>query len=296
MSTNLLIQLLFGSLAVVMAGLGLSLEVADFRRLWFEKKAAATGIFIQVLLLPTVAFAIAVGMRLTPPFALGLMLLAASPGSISSNLYSYLFGGNVALNVSLTGINTLLSTFTLPLITGLAFAYFAVPGAVAIPPGKIMEAVAMILVPVALGMLVRHRAPSWAERLGKPIKVASAVLLLVLATAAIVNEWTALTQRLPQLGISVLMFNMASLGLGFWVSRAMRLDTPTTLAITFQVCIHSAVLAIYVALTVLKDPLIATPAALYSVTMTLTGLSFGVLYRRRARRRQATLASGALMR
>ena len=114
---QLLPRLLLGALALVMFGLGLSLSLDDFRRLARHPKAVFIALGLQVVLLPLVCFAIARALGLSPVFAVGLMLLAASPGGISANLFSHLFGGNVAMNISLTAINTVLSIVTLPLVT-----------------------------------------------------------------------------------------------------------------------------------------------------------------------------------
>src|SRR5664280_1273032 len=171
MSTLGMVQLLFAALALVMVGLGLSLEVADFRRLLSEKRAVVVALVLQMLILPAAALGLATAMHLPTPYAVGLMLLAAAPGSVSSNLYSQVFGGNVALNVSLTGINTLFSMITLPLICSWSLVHFAAgPETMPAVASKLSEAMATVIVPVVIGMLVRARAPRFAERLNKPMR------------------------------------------------------------------------------------------------------------------------------
>jgi len=170
MSTQITVQLLFVALALVMAGLGLSLEAADFRRILDEKRAVLVALTLQMAVLPLAALAIAVAMQLPTPYAVGLMLLAAAPSSISSNLYSHVFGGSVALNVSLTGVNTALSLVWLPLICNLALGHFAQRDA-ALPPitGKLLETMATLVVPVLLGMAVRRQFPAFAKRADRPM-------------------------------------------------------------------------------------------------------------------------------
>lgn len=282
MSTLFLMQLLVFTMALVMAGLGLSLTPADFRRLQGEKRAVAVAIGLQMVVLPLAAFALAHALGLSAPLAVGLMLLAATPGSISANLFSHLFGGNVALNISLTGLNTLLSAFTLPLVCGWSMVHFAAVDET-VPPllGKVAEIIAVIVVPVALGMLVRWAAPGFARRVEKPMRLVSAAVLVVFVVGAIAKEWAALRLGFGQVGVAVIAFNLLSLALGFVASRAASIDRPSAIAITFQVGIHNAVLAIYVAMTVLGDPLIALPAAVYSVTMNLFGAAFGLWARGR---------------
>ena len=283
MSTVGVVQLLFAALAVVMAGLGLSLDVDDFRRLLREKRAVAIAIALQVVVLPLAAFALALALRLPPTYAVGLMLLAAAPGSISSNLYSHVFGGNVALNMSLTGINTLLSMVTLPLTCSWSFAYFALAGET--PPdvlGKLMESMVTLVVPVVVGMAVRARWPRFAERADRPMRILSVVVLVAFSAGAIVKERAALMHGFSEVGLSVVSFNLLSLALGYGLSRAIAVGRASAIAITFQLGVRSAVLSIYIAVTALNDLQMALPAAVYSITMVLMGLSFGFLVKGRA--------------
>lgn len=282
MSTLVLMQVLLLALALVMVGLGLSLTPADFRRLGEQKRAVAIAIGVQMVALPLAALVIAHLLRLSPPFAIGLMLLAATPGSISTNLFSHVFRGNVALNISLTGLNTVLCAFTLPLVCGWAVAHFAaVDAGVLALFGKVAEIAALIVVPVAVGMGVRSVAPGFARRAERPMRIVSAAVLVVLVVAAIVKEWAALVLGFAQVGGAVIGFNLLSVAAGYAVSRAAGLDLPSSITIAFQVSVHNAVLALYIAMTVLADPLIALPAAVYSVTMNLFALGFGLWAGRR---------------
>ncbi len=285
MSTQVTVQFLFAALALVMAGLGLSLEIADFRRVFSEKRAVLVALTLQMAILPLLAFAIANAMRLPTPYGVGLMVLAAAPSSISSNLYSHVFGGNVALNVSLTGVNTALSLFTLPFLCSWSLSYFATR-AEAMPEvtGKLLETMATLMVPVILGMVVRMRFPSFAQRADKPMRIFSVLVLVVFSTGAIVKEWHSLVKGFSEVGGSVILFNLLSLGTGYGVARLMRLDRRSGIAITFQLGIRSAVLAIYIGMTALNDTQYALPAAVYSITMVLFGISFGLWVRRGAKR------------
>ena len=199
---QLLPRLLLGALALVMFGLGLSLSLDDFRRLARHPKAVLIALGLQVVLLPLACFAIARALGLSPVFAVGLMLLAASPGGISANLFSHLFGGNVAMNISLTAINTVLSIVTLPLVVNLSLAYFLSDqgNAVSLQWQKVVEVVAVVIVPVALGMLVGARRPALALRAEKPFKLFSALVLLAFALIAIAKESSALAAGLATIG------------------------------------------------------------------------------------------------
>jgi BASS family bile acid:Na+ symporter len=275
--TAALPALLLGALALVMFGLGLSLSLGDFARLRQHPKAVVLALAIQMLLLPAVAWGLIVGLGVAPVYAVGLMLLAASPGGVSANLFSHLFGGNVAMNISLTAINTVLSIVSLPLITNWAIATFAQTGQVVpLQFGKVFEVVGVILVPVAIGMVVRSKQPGFAARMEKPMKAFSALVLAAFAVIAIAKEWTALTQSFASLGPVVLAFNLLSLLSGYYLSRWAGLDKPMATAVSFEIGIHNSTLAIFVALSVLGNFQLALPAAIYSVSMYLTAALFGM--------------------
>ena len=280
---QLLPRLLLGALALVMFGLGLSLSLDDFRRLARHPKAVFIALGLQVVLLPLVCFAIARALRLSPVFAVGLMLLAASPGGISANLFSHLFGGNVAMNISLTAINTVLSIVTLPLVVNLSLAYFLSDqgNAVSLQWQKVVEVVAVVIVPVALGMLVGARRPALALRAEKPFKLFSALVLLAFALIAIAKESSALAAGLATIGPAVVVFNLVSLGAGYFLSRAAGLDKPMATAICYEIGIHNSTLALYIALSLLNNFEMALPAALYSIVMYITATLFGFTVLRR---------------
>jgi BASS family bile acid:Na+ symporter len=281
---QLLPTLLVVALALIMFGLGLSLTLADFKRVLGYPKAVVVALLLQVVVLPAACYALVVAFGLPPLFAVGLMLLAASPGGVSANLFSHLFGGNVALNISLTAINTVLAIVTLPLIANWAIAAFADTGQVVpLQFAKVAEVVAVVLLPVAAGMAVAARAPAFAARMEKPFKIFSALVLATFALIAIVKEWPALAGSFATLGPAVVAFNLLSLLAGYYVSRAAGMDKPLATAISFEIGVHNSTLAIYVALSVLGSLQLALPAAVYSVSMYLTAALFGLFITRHRR-------------
>jgi BASS family bile acid:Na+ symporter len=272
--------LLLIALALVMLGVGLSLRWADFLRLREHPRAVVIALVLQMLMLPAIAWGLAVGFGLSPVFAVGLMLLAASPGGVSANLFSHLFGGNVALNLSLTAINTLLSMVTMPLVANLALQHFIGAGAVPLQTGKVLEVIAVVLIPVALGMGVAKARPAFAAKLEKPFKIFSAAVLALFALGAIAKEWQALWDSAATIGAAVVVFNLLSLGSGYYLSRWLGLEKPLATAIGFEIGIHNSTLALYIALSVLQNFQMALPAAAYSVTMYVLGTAFGLMLRR----------------
>ncbi len=289
---SILPTLLFIALGLVMFGLGLSLTVGDFKRLLQHPRAVVLALVLQVLVLPAACYALIVLLGVAPLYAVGLMLLAASPGGVSANLFSHLFGGNVAMNISLTAINTVLSIVSLPLITNWAIKTFAHTGQVVpLQFGKVVEVIIIVLVPVVLGMAVHRRAPAFSARMEKPMKIFSAVVLAAFALIAIAKEWTALVESFAGIGPAVLLFNAISLASGYYLSRAAGLDKSMATAISFEIGIHNSTLAIFIALSVLGNFQLALPAAIYSVSMYILATLFGGLVLRRGAQPAAAVSA-----
>ena len=279
--TNLFLPLALG---VIMLGLGLGLSVADFRRVATYPRAVLIGLALQVLVLPWVAFALALGLKLPPELAVGLMLLAASPGGATANIYSHLARGDVALNITLTGINSLLALLTLPLWTALALSVF-IGGETSVPPPirKVVEVALLVIVPVTLGMALRHWRPTLAHAAEKPVRVLSSLLLGLLIVLAFVSEWETVREFLPVVGLACVAFNVASLATGYLAARAARLAEPQAIAISFEIGIHNGTLAIFIAIEVLQRTQAAIAPAVYALSMYLTGALFAawLLHRRK---------------
>jgi bile acid:Na+ symporter, BASS family len=285
-SMLLIANALLGALAMVMFGLGLSLSVADFSRLARYPKAVVVALLLQLVALPAVCYGICLAFSLPATWAIGLMLLAASPGGISANLFSHLFRGDVAMNISLTALNTAISIVTMPLLANWAISQFASSGQVVpMQLRKVAEVIVLVLIPVLLGMLVAARSPHFAQRMERPVKIFSALVLATVTVLSIAKEWSAVTATFGSIGPAVLAFNLASLLAGYFVSRASGLDQPMATAISYEVGIHNSTLAIFLAVGVLGSFELALPAAVYSVVMYLTAPLFGAWLVRQPRAR-----------
>lgn len=270
--TNLLLPLALG---VIMFGLGLSLTLGDFRRVARYPKAVLLGLALQVLVLPWAAFALALMFGLPAPLAVGLMLLAASPGGATANIYSHLARGDVALNITLTAINSLLCLLTLPLVLNLSLRYFMGEGQYVPPPFvKVIEVAVIIVLPVAIGMAVRHFAPGFAQRAEKPLKLLAVLVLVALIVAAVAQSWSVLVTFFAAVGLACLLFNLISMGVGYTVPLALKLPKRQAIAIAMEIGIHNGTLAIFIALNVLRDPAMSVPAAVYSLLMFFTAAVF----------------------
>lgn len=261
------------ALAVIMLGLGLSLTTADFRRVLTQPKAVATALAVQVLLLPTLAWALCHLFALPPALAVGLMLLAASPGGTSANLFSHLAGGDVALNITLTAVNSVLAIITLPLLINLALVSFIGEArSVPLQFGKVAQVVAIVIVPVLAGMLLRNRRPALAIRCERPVKLFSVLFLASLVGLVMISGWKTIAEHMASVGTAALLFNLMSLAIGYGLPRLIGLGQPQAIAIGMEIGVHNSALAIAVALSplLLNDPVMAIPATLYSPIMMLT--------------------------
>ncbi|WP_420468436.1 bile acid:sodium symporter family protein [Panacagrimonas sp.] len=274
------------ALAIIMLGLGLSLTAADFRRVLEQPRSVVVALVCQVLLLPAVCFGLAIGFGLIPELAVGLMLLAASPGGSIANIFSHLSNGDVALNITLTAVNSLLSLLTLPIVVNLSLAYFMGEGRdVPLQPAKILQVFALVLIPVIVGMVVRRHWPAVAARMDRPVRLLSVLVLALMFALVFVSAREALTTHLTTVGVVVLIFNVLSLVVGYTISRVAKLGKPQAIAIAFEVGIHNAALAITIALSpfLLANPTMAIPPMIYGLTMVVTAVGFGLLVNRTSR-------------
>jgi len=273
------------ALAIIMLGLGLSLTPGDFRRIARHPKAVIVALACQLLLLPLVCFGLVLLFRLPPLLAVGMMLLAASPGGTTANLYSHLFRGDIALNISLTAINSIVSVLTLPVIVNLSIAYFQPgDGQVGIQLAKALEVVAIVLLPVALGMLIRWWKPDFAKRMDKPVRIASIIILAVVIIGAVVANLQPLLDNFAALAGVVVLFCLLSLTIGYIVPLLLRINREQAIASSFEIGIHNATLAIVVAQTVLNSFEMSLPGAVYGVLMFFIAAGFGFLIRGRVAR------------
>ncbi|GAA4395565.1 bile acid:sodium symporter family protein [Ornithinibacter aureus] len=268
------------ALAVIMFGLGLSLTPDDFARVARHPRAVPVILATQILVLPLLGFAIAEVAGLAPELAVGLLLLAASPGGTTANLFSHLFRGDGALNITLTAVNSVVALVTLPVVVNLAISrYLGDSSGVGMQLGKTVQVFAIVLVPVAIGMLVRSRSPQFADAADRPVRIASAVLLFLVVVGAIASEDNA-GKYFAQVGLVMTIFCALSLTVGYVLPRLLGLTPAQCVASGFEIGIHNSTLAIAVALTVLGNTTIGIPAAVYGIVMFPVAALFGLALRR----------------
>lgn len=256
------------ALGVIMLGLGLSLTVADFTRVARYPKATIVALGCQILLLPALCLGLVLLFDLAPPLAVGMMLLAASPGGTTANLFSHLARGDVALNITLTAINSVLAVVTLPLVVNLALdGFMDGEDAIGLQPAKLVQVFAIVLVPVAIGMVVRNRAPEFAQRLNRPVKIASVVVLFSVIAVAVYQERDNVVGYMRDVGLVALLLCVLSLAIGYVVPRAFNIPRGQAIASSFEIGVHNSTLAIAIALSpaLLNSTEMAIPPAVYGL-------------------------------
>ena len=266
------------ALSIIMLGLGLSLTLDDFKRVITFPKAVFIGLACQMLILPVACYFIAKSFGLPPELAVGLMLLSTSPGGPTSNLYSYLAKGDVALNITLTAVNSVCSLFTLPFIVNMSMEAFMGSGQyVPMQFAKIIQVFAIVLIPVAIGMLIRKKNPSFSDKLSKPVKIFSAVFLVLVIASVLVKEKENVVSYFQQVGLAAFAFNVVSLLAGYFIPKIFKLDKKQAVAIGMEIGIHNGTLAIAIAATVLSNSTMSIPPAIYSIIMFFTAAAFGFI-------------------
>ena len=271
------------ALAIVMFGLGLSLSVADFVKVSRKPKAVVITLFCQLLILPAICFGLVLLFDLSPLLAVGMMLLAATPGGTTANLFSHLFYGDVALNITVTIINSVVALLTFPVIVQFAIDHFnpEIGGeAVELPLSKVAEVFAIVLVPVAVGMLVRRGAPYFAHRMDKTVRLLSAVVLAAVVIGAIIAERDNFFDYISRVGLISAVFCLISLAAGYYIPRALGIDPGQAIASAMEIGVHNSTLAITIAISVLDSVSMAIPAAVYSIVMFPVAAIVGTLISR----------------
>jgi len=276
------------ALAIIMFGLGLTLTVQDFRRVARSPKAAILALACQILLLPAICFGLVIAVNLDPLLAVGMMLLAASPGGTTANLFSHLAGGDVALNITLTAINSVLAVVTIPVVVNVSADYFLGSSTdIGLPTGKVLQVVAIVLIPVAIGMFVRHRFQSFAERMQRPVKIGSGVVLVLVIVVALAGAWDVFLDNVVAVGTVSLILCILSLIIGYWVPRLAGVERSQSIASGMEVGVHNATLAITIAVTLLDNDELSVAPAMYGLLMFFPAAAAGFIFARGSARTAA---------
>ncbi len=271
-------------LFVLMLGMGLSLTAADFRRVVRFPKAALIGLTGQLVLLPLMAFLLALLLDVPPAIAIGGMLLAACPGGITSNGYVFVSRGDVGLSVTLTAITSIITIVTLPLITWFALQYFLERGQTPdLPAIQIIQRLILLTaLPLCLGMLIRYQRPGPATRGVEVIRKISLALLFIIIIGATISTWDTVGQNLLSAGALAVSLNVLSMASGYFLAKQFALPEIQIRTITFEIGVQNLSLAVLIAISILGRPEFSILAVVYALIMKVTALSLLFVWRRKA--------------
>lgn len=268
-------------LFVLMLGMGLSLTPANFRNVFRYPRAAFLGLGGQLVLLPVLAFALAIILDVPTPIAVGGMMLAACPGGVTSNGYVFVSRGDLGLSVSLTAITSIVTIFTIPLITWFALSWFVDAGeAPNIPASRVVrQLVFLTAMPIAIGMTLRHFFPGPATNGVDVIRRISIGLLIIIIVGATIGAWDTIFDNLLSAGILATCLNVSSMAMGYLLARKMSLPEIQVRTITFEVGVQNLSLAVLVAVIILERPEYAILPVVYAFVMKITALSLIYIWR-----------------
>lgn len=271
-------------LAAIMFGLGLSLTFSNFKQIVLRPKAFFVGLGAQMIFLPSVAFLILLFSGLPDVFKVGIMILAVCPGGTTSGFVTYLFKGNVALSISLTVVNSILTLFTIPIVVNLALWYFMhTEVELHLPIGQtILQMFLITLLPAFLGVLVRTFKSSFAEKLQNPVKYIMIVMLalvyLIKFFAGDEHGGSGITiDEMWQIFPYALIFNVACFVFSIFIGKVSKLKIRDAFTIAIEVALHNTTLALLIAGTLLQNQEMAKPALLYSLFSFWSALIFGFI-------------------
>lgn len=275
-------------LTLLMFDLGLTLRWSDFLLMAERPRAVCAGMAGQLILLPLIAFGLGWLFGLEPVFFVGLILIACSPGGSSSNVFSMLAGGNVALSVTLTALSSVLTFITIPPILQAA-CHLTGSGSEAIhlPVGQlIVQNLVLTLLPVLIGVGIKAGKPQWADRMHRVLKRIAFPALMLLATVFFIQHRVTIVERFGQLGLCVTLLIALAMAGGSLLAHAVRLDSRDRRTLVIEVGMQNAAQAIAIACSpfVFHNSVMAVPAIVYALMMNLVLLGYVGLWQQRLKR------------
>ena len=264
-------------LVLLMFDLGLVLRPADFRLLVERPRAVLVGLVGQILLLPLIGLAVGYGFQLEAVFFLGVMLIACSPGGSSSNVFSMLAGGDVALSVSLTMLSSIITLFTGPLVMSYATGLVGENQSITLPVGNLLvQNIVLMLVPIVLGLLLALWREQLAKKLHGVLKKLAFPGLVVLASTFFIQNREIIIREFPQLGLVVTVLILLAMGGGVLLSWLMRLSGREQRTIIIEIGMQNAAQAISIASSpfVFANDVMAIPAIVYALMMNVILLTY----------------------
>lgn len=261
------------SLMIIMLGMGLSLVVDDFKRIFLQPKSIIIGLVNQLILLPLIAFGLASVFSLAPEIAVGLMILAACPGGATSNLISHLAKADTALSVTLTAFSSFITILTIPFIVNFALEEFLdQSNMIQLDVFQtFLQILMIVIIPVSIGMLIRKHKERFALKMGKPVRIASALILVLVIVGIILKEKDNLADSFRQAGLVVVCLNLIVMFIGYYSAKLFKVTNKRALSIAIESGIQNGTLGITVAIVLLDNSSFAIVPAIYGTLMFFSG-------------------------
>lgn len=266
------------ALFIIMIGIGMTLTLRDFRQVAVYPRGIIVGTFAQIVVMPAFAFLLVAMLSLPPAIAVGLVIIAACPGGTTSNLFVLLARGNVALSIVLTVLANVITVVTLPLITNFALQlYMGTEEYITLPLDRtIGTLVAIVLLPVAIGMVIRSYWPNAAYKAERAVSVFGAIVLATLVVALVIGVKDQIGELLAAAGPATLLLNLAGIGLGLLVSRLSGLTQRESMAVAMELGVKNGTIGLLITLTLLNSSEMSIPSAVYGVLMFFFGFLLSV--------------------
>jgi len=282
-------------LRLVMMGLGLSLTMADFKRVIIFPKAATIGLVAQLVGLPLVAFLLGMAFNAPPAIAVGLVILAACPSEATANAYTFASRADVPLCVTLSAITSVITVFTIPFLINLALRTFSLEGQMAQLPilGMLINLMTFTLIPLILGMLIRYFYSAFSERAVEPIRKVVLYVMMLVLLLGIVSSYDVLLENYKTVAILVVTMNLVTMAMGFGLAKLFKLPLTQVITITFEVGVQNLALSFAITFNILQRPDLAVAGLVYAVIMPATALGFVSLARRLMAKENAHSATTA---
>ena len=262
------------SLAIIMFGMGLTLMVSDFGRLFAYPKEVLVGLFNQLVFLPLIGFLIILLFDLNSSMAIGIMILSLCPGGPTSNLITQVARGNIGLSVTLTALASLITVFTIPIILSEAITYFTGETDVVIelPIVQTMLQILLItVIPVSIGMVIRKKNEHFAIRMERPMRIASTVLFIIIFLLVMIANKDLIVEAMKEVGLATLLLNLSTMALGYMTAKVFGIKGKSQISITIESGIQNGTLAFVIATTILNNVEMGLPTGAYSIWMFITG-------------------------
>jgi len=284
-------------LFLIMMGMGLTLVTNDFKRVLKYPKAVGIGLTNQLILLPIIGFALANIMPLRPEYAVGVMLLVLCPGGTTSNLFTYLAKGDVALSVTMTAIASVITVFTIPIVLSFSLIYFMGSGsAFELPVLKtVLTLVLLTIVPISIGMLIKRYAPAVADRSQIYVSRFGVLFLTFLVLFLGYVQRDIIVDAFIATGPVSIILNLSTMALGYYSSKWFGLNLAQRTSVTLEVGLQNSTLSIFMALTLLSNYDMSMMPAIYTLVMFLTaGILVRIFSARHNKLRKSEIESSVL--